>query len=170
MSQVLAQHQDTLLSYFYDRYSSSTEAVLSTQSAIEDLLRVSIQNCPNVYIVLDGIDECLRKERETITSWFRDLVEALPPSNSDQIRCLFVSQDDGVARKDFARLSFLKIQSDDNKQDIEQFSNKWAGDIQGKFAIPDDKRDAIASNIVEAAGGNTPNRSLLARSIDYVPC
>lgn len=139
LSQRLAHNKDILLPYYHDRYASSAEAVLSSQNTIEDLLRVSIRNCPVVYIVLDGIDECPRKERETISSWFRKLVEGLPLSNPDQIRCLFVSQDDGVARKDFARLSTIKIRSEDNKADIEQFSSEWAARIQSKFGVSDEK-------------------------------
>ena len=153
LSQLLALNRDILLPYYHDRYVNSVEAVLSAQSTIEDLLGTSIRNCPSVYIILDGIDECPRKEREHIATWFHELVEGLPASTPDQIRCLFVSQDDGVARKDFAGISSIKIKAEDNKADIEQFSSKWAGKIQRKFGIPSERRDEIAKGIVNAAGG-----------------
>lgn len=109
LSQLLAQDRDSLLPYYFDKFSNSTEAVLNTQATIEKLLDMAIRNCLSVYIVIDGIDECPRKERDTVSAWFRQLVELLPLSNSDQIRCLFVSQDDGIARKDFADMTTLKI-------------------------------------------------------------
>ena len=152
LCQLLEQHRDNLLPFYFDKYANSTDAVLVRHSTIEDLLHVSIRNCPNVYIVLDGIDECSRKEREVIATWFRELVES-PSSKPDQIRCLFVSQDDGIARKDFARLSTIKVRSEDNKADIERFSSKWALQIQKKFEVPDKRRDEIGNKIGEAAGG-----------------
>lgn len=153
LSQLLPSNTDILLPYYHAKYASSNEAVLITQSIIEDLLTVSLQNSPSVYIILDGIDECPRKERETIASWFRKFVEGLPHSNPAQVRCLFVSQDDGPARRDFAGVSTIKIQSRDNRGDIEQFSSKWASKIQGKFELSDERRDFIARCIVDAAEG-----------------
>ncbi|KAH6845783.1 hypothetical protein B0I37DRAFT_381087 [Chaetomium sp. MPI-CAGE-AT-0009] len=153
LSQLLIHNKDMLLPYFHDKYISSTEAVLGTQRTIEDLLDVSIRNFQSVYIILDGIDECPRKEREIIATWFRRLVEGLTLTNSTQVRCLFVSQDDGPARKDFAGLSSIKIRSQDNKNDIQQFSCKWAAKIQKKFGVSDERREFIAKNIVEASGG-----------------
>ena len=153
LSQLLPYNKDILLPYYYDKYLASTEAVLSTLETIDDLLSVSLQNFPNVYIVLDGIDECSRKEREIVTSWFRDLVGGLPQASPTQVRCLFVSQDDGPARRDFAAVSAIKIRSEDNQHDIEQFSCNWANKIQGKFELSDEKRDSIAKRIVEAAEG-----------------
>ena len=153
LSQLLAQNRDILLPYYFDKFSKSPEAVLVTQATIEELLDIAIRNCPIVYIVIDGIDECPRKERDTVTAWFRQLVESLPSTNSDQIRCLFVSQDDGVARKDFADMTALKIQTEDSKNDIAQFSQKWAAKIQAKFATTSELRQAVASKIQDASGG-----------------
>ncbi|KAK0669911.1 hypothetical protein QBC41DRAFT_318787 [Cercophora samala] len=153
LSQLLPYNRDILLPFYYDKYQGSTEAVLETRSIIEDLLKVSIQNFPQVYIILDGIDECPRKERDIISSWFRELVENLPQSNPTQVRCLFVSQEDGISRKNFAGVSVIKIRSQDNQRDIEQYSAKWANDIQKKFELSDNKRESIAKRIVDAAGG-----------------
>jgi hypothetical protein len=153
LAQLLPLSSDMLLPYYHDSYLSSGEAVLTSHTATEKLLKVSLQNFADIYIVLDGVDECPRKERENISSWFRNLVEGLPQSNPTQIRCLFVSQDDGPARRDFAGVSTIKIQSQDNKQDIEQFSAVWATEIQKKFDVTDEKRQSIVSRIVNAADG-----------------
>ncbi|KAK0701292.1 hypothetical protein B0H67DRAFT_558761 [Lasiosphaeris hirsuta] len=165
--QLLSCSKDSLLPYYYEKYATSNEAVLSTHKIIEDLLRVSILNCPTVYIILDGIDECPRKERSQISGWFCKLVEGLPPSNPDQVRCLFASQDDGVARKDFTRASAIKMTVEDNKMDIEQFSSKWAIDIQQKFDISDEARDAIARRTVSASGGMFLLAKLISTNLLY---
>lgn len=120
---------------------------------IEGLLEVAIGNYPRVYIVLDGIDECPRNERKTVTTWFRALVENLPQSNPDQVRVLFVSQDDGVARKDFDGLNSLKITVEDNRADIESYSAIWAERIQKAFGISEEMQNDIEVQIPDAAGG-----------------
>lgn len=103
LSELLRCHQDTLSPLFYDKFSKSSEAVSSKVKDIEELLKVPLLNCTKAYIVIDGIDECRRDERKRISSWFRDVVENLEPPHLDHVRCL-VSQDDGVARKDFEEI------------------------------------------------------------------
>lgn len=127
--------------------------MLTNMKDIEELLRIAILDCPSVYIVIDGIDECPRDERKHITVWFRELIEGLDPRDQDRIRCLFVSQDDGVARKDFSGLENLKIEPADNKKDIEHFSKAEASQIQSEFQLDTELTAKIASKIQDAAGG-----------------
>lgn len=132
--------------------------MLNTIQDIEELLRASLLNCAKVYIVIDGIDECERAERKRVTSWFRDVVENLEPPRLDRIRCLFVSQDDGVARKDFDGITALKIKPTDVENDIEQYSSHEAGQIQSMFQLSDDMRVNIASRMTKAADGTCIDR------------
>ncbi|KAF6824282.1 zinc finger protein [Colletotrichum musicola] len=158
--QLLDQSPD-LIDFFYEKYKVSTEATLSTILDIESLLETSIKNCTSVYIILDGLDECPRDERKKVSQFFRSLVEDLPPARSDLVRCLFVSQDDGVARKDFADITSLKIMPKDNLKDINQYCTVWASKLQEKFELSDAERDGIADRIPESCGG----MFLLARLI-----
>ncbi|TEA11264.1 hypothetical protein C8034_v007861 [Colletotrichum sidae] len=149
----LLEHSPDLLPFFFEKYKTSTEATLTTVSDLEELLEIAIKNLPSVYIILDGIDECPRDQRKSITLWFRRLVEKLQPKDSDRIRCLFVSQDDGFARKDFSGVSSLKIQSKDNESDIREFSAAWASRIQQKFDLAGDRTQEIAKQIPESCNG-----------------
>jgi hypothetical protein len=96
------------LLYFYKKCYSSTETELTSPYLIEELLNFAFKKCKSAYIVLDGLDECAREERKKITQWFRKLVEDLPTSEPERLRCLFVSRDDGVARKDFSGIVSIK--------------------------------------------------------------
>lgn len=155
LSQLLKQNQD-LLPYFYGAASYSPDPVLTSSVVAKELLDMGIRNSKSVCIILDGIDECSRDERKLITSWFRKLIEELPPTNAEAIRCLFVSQDDGAARKDFAGLSAITVRSQDNKVDIEGYSSIWAGRIKEKFSISDQMRNNIVNNILNTAEGIPP--------------
>ncbi|KAH0444749.1 zinc finger protein [Colletotrichum camelliae] len=157
----LLEREENLLPFFYEKYKTSTEATLATISDAEELLEVAIKNTPSVYIVLDGIDECGREQRKAIVRWFRKLVEGLPQKSSDQVRCLFVSQDDGPARNDFAGIVAMKIHAEDNRQDIHEFSASWALKLQQKFELPGNETDQIATQITDTCHG----MFLLARLI-----
>jgi hypothetical protein len=142
-----------MLPYFFEEASNSSDSVLTNPATSKELLDMGIRNCKSVYIILDGIDECSRDERKSITSWFRILIEELPPSNAEAIRCLFVSQDDGAARKDFAGLSTIAIGARDNKNDIKEYSTIWAERIKEKFGISDHMSSNIALNVLNTSDG-----------------
>ncbi|KAI1376891.1 hypothetical protein F4677DRAFT_459629 [Hypoxylon crocopeplum] len=153
LAQLLNTNKEILLPYYWDKFSNSSEPVLNTYPLIESILEVALQTCASVYIVLDGIDECEREQRKRITGWFRGLVENLQPPHQDRIRCLFVSQDDGVARKDFRALTSFKIESKHNRADIEIYSKSAADKIQSSFQLSDDMSHQIAIKTQVAADG-----------------
>jgi len=152
LAQLLKQNKE-MLPYLFEEASNSSDSVLTNLATSKELLDMGIRNCKSVYIILDGIDECSKDERKSITSWFRNLIEELPPSNAEAIRCLFVSQDDGAARKDFAGLSTIAISARDNKNDIEEYSTIWAERIKEKFGISDHMSSNIALNVLNTSDG-----------------
>jgi hypothetical protein len=152
---LLSGNKDILLPYYYEYFSTSTETTLRTQSLIEGLLRTGIMNCPNVYIILDGIDECDRKERTRITEFFRELVESSSNSQPAGVRCLFTSQHDGIARKDFSDMTTFKIESKHNSADIETFCKASAQAIPKDFDLDDTERVSIAKKISGRANGTS---------------
>ncbi|KAF2997000.1 hypothetical protein E8E14_002795 [Neopestalotiopsis sp. 37M] len=150
---LLNGNRDILLPYYYEHFSTSTETTLRTHSLIEKLLETGIKNCPNVYIILDGIDECEKKERTRITEFFRGLVEGCIDSQSDRVRCLFISQHDGQAKKEFSGVTCLKIASKYNSADIEIYCKSCALNIQKQFDLDDNERDEIATKVLHRANG-----------------
>ncbi|KAG8533005.1 uncharacterized protein KY384_001787 [Bacidia gigantensis] len=132
MSQILTQ-QSSVLHYLYEEASNSSEAVLSTTSKAKELLEVALKSCQSAYIVLDGLDEYSREDRKELSSWFQSVISNLLKADFGSIRCLFISQEDGFARKDLSMLSQIKITPADNKADIEAFCADWHAQIEKKF-------------------------------------
>lgn len=154
LAETLKLNHDLLFPVYDEKYShQNMEPVLRRVKDIEELLRIAILNCPSVHIVIDGIDECPREDRKTIVQWFRTLVENLDPRDQERIRILFVSQDDGPARRDFSGLASLKIEPADNRQDIERFAVVESRRIQSEFGLDGDMATGIASKIQAVAGG-----------------
>lgn len=72
----------------------------------------------------------------------------------DAIRCLFVSQDDGYARKDLSMLPSIKMTVADNKSDIAAYTNTWHQRIQEKFGPLDPKEYHVANIVTARSQGN----------------
>ena len=125
----------SLLPYLYEETLKSGEAVLSSNVTAKTLLKTALQSCKRVYIILDGLDEYIREDRKELSSWFQELVSSLLKADLGSIRCLFVSQEDGYARKDFSMLSQIKITPNDNKADISAFCEEWHQKIESKFGF-----------------------------------
>lgn len=154
LAEILKLNHDLLFSVFNETYSQQNmEPVLRRVKDIEKLLRIAILNCPSVYIIIDGIDECPRESRKTIIQWFRGLVEDLDPRDQERIRILFVSQDDGPGRRDFSGLVTLKIEPSDNREDIDKFAVVQSRKIQAEFGLDGEITSLIASRIQAVAGG-----------------
>ncbi|KAF2807330.1 putative zinc finger protein [Mytilinidion resinicola] len=152
LAQLLQQDKGLLL-YLYQKCCDSVEPVLTSPSLVEELLVHAFANCKAAYIIVDGLDECSRAERKIIAQWFRKLVEDLPSSEPDRLRCLFVSQDDSAARKDFSGLASIKITTDDNKGDIEEYCRVEANNLKDLFKLSDERERTIASNVASSVKG-----------------
>lgn len=152
LSQLLKQDKG-LLFYFYQKSCEGGEPVLTSPAMVEELLMFAFKNCKSAYIIIDGLDECTRDERKKIVQWFRKLVEDLPTSEPDRFRCLFVSQDDGPARKDLSGLSSHKISNDDTKHDIEMYCRAEADRLRNELYITEEKADSIAAQVANNVEG-----------------
>jgi hypothetical protein len=152
LSQFL-QQDNSLLDYLYDKCCNSGEAFLTSRKLVLELLAFAFDNCNSAYIILDGIDECgSREERKFTTEWFRQLVEDLPPSNPDRFRCLMVSQDDGLAKNDFAGLTSIKIRAEDIKDDLVEFCCAQSAIVQMRFHLSDQRISEIEKNVLQSVG------------------
>ena len=146
--------QDSVLHYLYEEASKSNEAVLSTTAVAKGLLEVALNSCGRAYVVLDGLDEYSRDDRKELTSWFQYLVSTLPKACLGAIRCLFISQEDGFARKDLGMLSQIKIMPADNMADLEAFCGEWHEKIESKFG-PLERREHNVKRVVSTRARGT---------------
>ncbi|KAJ3566801.1 hypothetical protein NPX13_g6998 [Xylaria arbuscula] len=138
LTQLIVHHDPLVEMLDTEMCTKSGEAVLSSKETAKRLLSIALK-MGKVYIILDGIDECPRDQRKEICSWFREIVDSLPRTDMDQIRCLFISQDDGVGRKDLSKIPTITITPGDNQVDIEKFSRIWQVAIEREFgAFKDD--------------------------------
>ncbi|KAK8044973.1 hypothetical protein PG993_004997 [Apiospora rasikravindrae] len=152
LTQLLTQDA-TLLRLVYEKMRTENgEAVLTSSSDAEKLLDLALRS-RKTYLILDGIDECVRDERKKICSWFSKTVNSLERTKADEIRCIFVSQDDGIARKDLSALSTISITTKNTERDIHSYSNGWQAKIEQKFGAFREHELSIAKVVTAKSQG-----------------
>lgn len=149
----LIQQNENLLSFVHERCASSSEVTLESPTLLKELLETSLRSCSNVYLLLDGLDECEVGEEKRITAWFTALVAAINKENPGAIRLLIISQRTGVLEKVLAKAPVLSMETQDHQDDIERYSQIWAVQIQKKFDIPAAAASDIAAKVAERAEG-----------------
>ncbi|KAK8084664.1 hypothetical protein PG997_005935 [Apiospora hydei] len=152
LAQLLTQDA-TLLRLVYEvMRTENGEAVLTSNADAEKLLDLALRS-RKTYLILDGIDECARDERKKICSWFNKTVNSLERTKADEIRCIFVSQDDGIARKDLAALPTISITTKNTERDIYSYSNSWQVKIEQKFGVFGEHELSIAKVVTAKSQG-----------------
>lgn len=131
----LMMNNDSYLDYLYVESLKSRKAVLSSIDDAVSLLQVGLKNVSKTYIVLDGLDEYPRAERKSIIERYHTLITKLPINEMGIIRCLFVSQNDGAARKDLSGVSDIEMTFDRTRQDIDSFCVEQQALIEKKFGV-----------------------------------
>ena len=144
-----------LLSYMFERASSSGHTVLESPDLIEDLLETALKSLEKVYVVIDGLDECGRKEKKKTILWFRAMIDNLAGTDPDNLRCLFFSQDDGEIGKLLAATALvIKITAQDTRADIEKYILIQSKKIQVKFQSLEGN-DALQEQILSIVSERT---------------
>ncbi|KAK0732942.1 hypothetical protein B0T26DRAFT_682391 [Lasiosphaeria miniovina] len=152
LAQLMTQNTH-LLPHIYEQRSLSGEVVLSSGDLARSLLEAVLGCCKNTYIVIDGLDSCSRRDRKEIVQVFRGIIESLPPTETDAIRCVFVSQDDGVARKDLSDIPTIRITPDDNRRDIERYSVAKKKTLEARFGSLDSTGVDVVKVVTAKAQG-----------------
>lgn len=139
--------------YLYDAASRSGEATLTSPTLADDLLETALKSCDTVYVILDGVDECEREQRKEISTVFKRIVDSSSVEEFDRVRCVFISQDDHTARRDYATLPSLKISVEDNREDITAYVQPRCNELERKFSLGNERTNELIRRITEESEG-----------------
>ncbi|KAH7022148.1 hypothetical protein EDB80DRAFT_694105 [Ilyonectria destructans] len=153
LSQLVKGDQDLLLQLYEKGNLQSGEAILRDTSMAKELLDVALDSDKTTYIIIDGIDECRREERKEICSWFSERVNKLGKDDHGNIRCLFVSQEDGIAKKDLVMVPAIKILPTHVHKDIRRYVDSWRDKIELKHGQLDPAVHPLTDMIMSSARG-----------------
>jgi len=162
----IATSLDHLTEYLDAEMSKSGETTLKRAVFAKELLTTAARSKGKLFVVIDGIDECLKTQKKEIVSWFRSLAtsEADVGQNDmdsidevNEIRCLLIGQEDIECSKLLKDYPTFKIQAADNSDDIKAFCQQWESKIIVKHPSADIPKGSITAKVSEYSDGKLCN-------------
>ncbi|KAK3321504.1 hypothetical protein B0T19DRAFT_374928 [Cercophora scortea] len=165
--QLLVQ-SPSVLPYFFQKASVSSEAILTSAETAKDMIQTALHSCERAYLIIDGIDECERIDGREITKYFRTMVDECDATETCSIKCLFLSQDDGEAQKNFRGLPHILV-TNENQQDLKSYAVACQKRIEEKFGNLVPKGDHLSKVISARAQGMFIFAELYAQYLEDSP-
>jgi hypothetical protein len=134
----------TLIPYVYMRAKSSGQGTLMAHQLTQSLVNVCCERVPRQFIVIDGLDECCRQERQVLLTFLAEVIDRAEDDEPGNLRVLIVSQDEPditetLSKESRARPSFsvgrIVIQKKHNEDEIERFVSLWTDRIEQRFRL-----------------------------------
>ncbi len=157
----LCHGDDHLMEYLDAEMSTSGEATLKRMTTARPLLEVAANSKENLFIIIDGLDECTKKEKKEIISWVRSFASKEKrdrlelEGETGEIRCLLVGQEDGECTKLLKDCQTIKIQPADNNDDIHVFCQHLENELRKKHPRLQVPEAQITLRVVKEAGGKS---------------
>ncbi|KEF62317.1 uncharacterized protein A1O9_00289 [Exophiala aquamarina CBS 119918] len=126
-----------LVSYFREQRYQKSEITLSLESTARQLFETVAWERDRQYIILDGLDECLGKDRKTILSFLMALIAKIDAKTPSKFRLLVISQSESDIRNLLERAQQFEIKAVDNAEDIAIFVRTWMIKLRQRFELED---------------------------------
>lgn len=151
-----------LIPYAYEESLKSVEKPLRTVKLAKKILDVAVKSLNNIYIVIDGLDECDSAEKAIIASWFRELTHSANDEGVE-LRCLFSCQNDEITSKALRGMPSVHINARNLQNDLRIYCNREVEELQKKFELEDAECEEIAVKVINEAQGkckHLPHREI----------
>lgn len=151
----LARSSPYCLDYLHQCSLRSTQTHASESESFTEILQTLIQCFKQVFIGIDGLDECERQERQNILNLLKNTVEKCQSQPSDrQVRILVASCGERDIEVALSKLHHrLKVTSRHIESDIRLFITIEAAKLSQKFSYDKPKQDAIVSRVITRPKG-----------------
>jgi len=153
LSQLLL-HAPDLVPHFHEKYLSSGDQTLSTPKLASSLLELLFETIPQIFVVIDGLDECEMPERKQVLQLLTGLVHRCDVKNPGKVRIMFVSQDFSDIAKGFPEgTKVVTLKTRDNERDIRSYVQYWTREIQTKYDLNFEQAEFVESTTCARADG-----------------
>jgi len=142
--------EDAVLPYVAEESSRSAESPLTAIKNAQKILKTCLRSLTNIYVVIDGLDECRPGEKRTIVSWFTNLSSGLQ-DDGIKFRCIFSSQSDEETSKLFRGVPSIQVDGDGLFRDIRTFCKIECENIKTNFSLSDSEADLITEQVAKEA-------------------
>jgi hypothetical protein len=144
-----------VLSFVYEECSKSSELTLESLETLKKLVEYALEGTQPIWIILDGLDECDKKEKKRILTWIAAIVKSEDPPGRLQV--LIVSQDEGDIRKSLTKRAFISLHDAPQHQEaIRTYATRKSIKLRQKFELSRSTERDIISIVTTRSKGELP--------------
>lgn len=151
LAQMLQKHRDIFLPILYNYCLESPK--LRSFSECQQILQMALQTVDKSYILIDGLDECDKKERTLVISCLKKILEIMDHTEPGKCRLLIASQEENDIRLGLSKAAGLKITRENVQEDISRFIKDRANKLQEKFELTSEVHESITKTTAESSQG-----------------
>lgn len=144
-----------ILPYVYHEVSASIERVLSSPDSLMMLVETSLSTFGGLWVMLDGLDECEKKERKKILSW---ISKASSEQSSGRVQVFITSQDKPDIRhalSTISRSASISLLEPGHQEDIRTYVSRKAAKRKQQFDMPVDVEQDIIHKVTRHSNGKS---------------
>jgi hypothetical protein len=142
-----------MLPFCYERMRTSGEATLNSLESAKRLFEVFCEKLPKQYVIIDGLDECVREEINTLLTFMDRVVGRYDSVEPGRLRLLIVSQHLTDIQKRLSNPEVLDIQPAHTASDIRNFVKHQLAGVSETFDIDICDVDEIVQKTCMRAAG-----------------
>jgi hypothetical protein len=155
LSQLL-RWDDDLLPWCYEKFLTSGQLVLSSETLCKELLHALLLSAPKTFIIIDGLDECDRSDWKPLLNFLAETVNVCDVQVPGKLRVMIISQNEDNIRNNLRTFSEIALKANDNELDIQKYVQGWCRKVQDKFELEDEETDYICQSTCYRANGKFP--------------
>lgn len=153
VSQLLKR--DTATSdHLFNKISNLDEVNLRLTSSLQELVETALETYSDVYVVLDGLDECSPGEAKLSVNWLLFLIKDKLRKSSTSIRLLLCGQRDGILDQLLVNEPSIAMENTSHGDDIQRYCDLLGEQIRKKFEISLETKQSITSQVAHEAKGH----------------
>ncbi|KAF2815322.1 uncharacterized protein BDZ99DRAFT_516056 [Mytilinidion resinicola] len=156
----------SLLPFVLEKESSSGTDSLRSSKIAKEILAAAVESFGDLILVIDGLDECIKSQKNEIVSWALSVIASAETDDSRNLRCCFLSQDDNDTGRLLKALPTFKITDKHNSQDISHFCRRRANEIGQNFGLLPQDVQSLAECVAGKADGMFLYAKLVMDNLD----
>lgn len=142
-----------LMSYFDEQRLNGGEPTIFKEQTAKKLANLVFRDGGQVYLVIDGIDECSPDDRKSILSFLSTLVREIDQESPGKLRLIVISQNEPDIGRALVNATELQIGKQLNGDDIALYVETYTRRIGSKFGLDQDEVSALQKETCRYAEG-----------------
>ena len=143
----------SLLPFVLEMQAASGTRSLRSPKIAKEILATAVESFDNLTLIIDGLDECIKSQKDEIVSWIRSAINTAETDSSRNLRCCILGQEDNDTGRLLKNLPTFKITKQHNSDDISRYCRHRANTIGQDFGLSPQDIPNLSEHVSRKADG-----------------